>query len=97
MLGMYANQDITLKRAGTPDSYNQVTYIDVAIKARFEYKRKEVRDKSGQKVISEATMITETKVNDKDAVFYAGRLWPVISIKEPTGLGGAVEFYEVML
>jgi hypothetical protein len=97
MLGDYLNQSITLKSKTTVDAYNQATYTTSTIKARFEYKRKMVTDKTGQQVISEAQCYTTTQVKPDDVITYDGVDRPVISAQDCVGIDGTVMFYEVML
>lgn len=97
MLEIYLNQSISLKKKGTVDAYNQATYTTSTIKARVEYKRKMVTDKTGQLVLSQAQCYTITKVSPDDVIVYDGIEWPVISVNDCAGINGEVLFYEVML
>jgi hypothetical protein len=94
---MYASQHITLKQYQSTDTYNQAIYTSLTIRARFEYKRKQVRDKNGQKVMTEAQCYTATRITTDDVVTYDGRDWPVVFVKDIVNLDGIVAFYEVSL
>ena len=98
MISFYLNQTAKWKVKGVVNKHNEVTFADPTdIDCRFEYKRKMVRDKLGQTVISEATMFTQSAVKPDDLITYDNRDWVVISVADEVGLSGSVEFYEVMM
>lgn len=97
MLSDYLNQSITLKSKSSVNEYNEATYTTSTIKARFEYKRKMVTDRTGQKVISEAQCYTTTAVKPDDVISYDGVDWPVIAVQNNADLDGTILFYEVIL
>lgn len=98
MLGDYANQTVSHKAKASVNSYNEPTYSTAAdIKCRLEFKRKLVRDKHGQEVISEATLYTETAITPDDVITHSSIDWTVIAVEAHADLGGTVQYYEVML
>lgn len=97
MITSYCNQTITLKSKSSVNYYNEPTYTTSSISARFEYKRKMVRDKNGLEVVSEAQCYTETAVSPEDIITYDSKDWVVISVSNVVDLFGTVSHYEVML
>lgn len=97
MLDIYLNQTVVWKSKTTANEYNEATYSSTSIPARFEYKRKIVRDKTGVQVISEAVCYTESAVQPDDVITFDGKDWPVVSVANQTDLEGTVLFYEVRL
>ena len=97
MLDIYFNQTVTWKAVSSVNEYNEATTTSTSIPARFEYKRKKVRDKNGVEVISEAQCYTESAVKPDDIITYDGVDWPVVTVENCVGLEGEVLFYEVML
>jgi hypothetical protein len=97
MLDIYFNQTITWKSVTSVNEYNEPTTTSTSIPARFEYKRKRVRNKEGVEVISEAQCLTASLVQEGDLITYDGIDWPVISVQDNVDLSGNVLFYEVML
>lgn len=98
MISAYTNQTAGWKVKGAVNEYNEATFADpVTIDCRFEYKRRMVRNKEGQEVISEATMFTKSAVKPDDLVTYDSIDWVVITVANEVGLDGSVAFYEVMM
>lgn len=104
MIGDYANQTVIWQAVqmldGVPvvNEYNEPTHATpVNIYCRFEFKRRMVRDKQGQQVISEARLFTESHVKPDDLITFDGIDWPVIAVADQPGLDGDIEFYEVMM
>lgn len=96
MISAYMNQAAIWKAVTSNDQYNEPTYADaVDIDCRFEYKRKMVRNKEGQEVVSEATMFTKSAVKPDDVITYYEIDWTVLVVANEVGLDGTVEFYEV--
>lgn len=94
----YCNQKIVWKKKDTTNKYNKSSYLaDKTIDARFEYKRKLVRAKNGESVISEARLFTETAVRPDDIIVYDDIDWLVISVQNNIGLDGSIEGFEVNL
>ena len=69
----------------------------VTFLCRFEYKRKEVLDSGGNRVISEAAIFTETELRPLDVVVFGGRQWTVKSAAPQCALTGEVDHWEVTL
>ena len=97
MLSAYCNQTITLKTKTSIDAYNQATYTTSSVKARFEYKRKVVRNKKGEEVVSEARAYTKTAVKPDDVITFDSVDWTVIAVSNMTDINGLIVGYEVML
>lgn len=99
MIKAYLNQSAGWQaNKHEPNQYNESTYADpVSIPCRFEYKRRMVRNKQGQEVISEATMFTEKPVKPDDLITFDNIDWVVITVANEVGLNGSVAFYEVMM
>ncbi len=69
----------------------------VSFPCRFEYKRREVLDKAGNRVISEASLLTDTELKPLDVILYANQKWTVKSSSPKCGLSGRTEHWEVAL
>jgi hypothetical protein len=97
MISTYLNQTITLKVKGAVNTYNEPTYTSSSIKARFEYKRKLVRNSKGESVISEATCFTQISIKVGDIITYDSIDWVVIGVNSIVGLDGSISHYEAVL
>lgn len=64
---------------------------------RFEYKRREVLDKDGNKVISEVRLFTEQEMKPLDMVVFGDKTWTVKSVAPQSGLTGDTDHWEVTL
>ena len=93
----YFNQDVTWKSRTSVNAYNEPTYTSSTIKARFEYKRKLIRDATGEEVVSMATCFTQSAVEPEDTITFGGIDWRVISVSAEVDLFGNVNHYEVMV
>lgn len=97
-LELYANQSVTWKAKSSINDSNETTYAaDATIYGRFEYKRRLVRGKTGEEVLSEARFFTESAVKPDDVIVFDSISWPVIATANQPDLDGMVLFYEVML
>lgn len=65
--------------------------------ARADYARKEVLDRDGNRVLSEATLLTDTELHPLDQVQLDGQVYTVKSVAPIEGLFGEVDHYEVVL
>ena len=97
MIGDYCNQTISVKIKGEPNENNEAVYTNSTIQGRFEYKRRIVRDKQGQEVVSEAKLFTETSLKTDDIVIYDNKEWSVMFVMNMTDLDGDIVGYEVLL
>ena len=97
MISEYLNQSITLKSKSSVNAYNESTYTNSTIKARFEYKRRMVRNNEGEEVLSTAQVFTETQVKPDDVLTFDGRDWQVVTVENCVDLDGSVHHYEVYL
>jgi hypothetical protein len=97
MISSYLNQTITLKVKRAVNAYNEPTYTSSNVKARFEYKRKLVRNSLGESVISEATCFTQTVIKVGDVITYDSIDWVVIGVNSTVELDGSVCYYEAVM
>lgn len=99
MIEDYANQTITWKRRTGQNAYNEPTFApDASIKVRWEDKRRLVRSFTGEEVISEATIYTESLVEPNDVLIDPdGREWTVITKGKSPDLDGGDLFRKVMV
>lgn len=95
MIGVYLNQTATWKRVIGYNGYGEPVFEEIAIKVRWEGKRRLVRNKQGQEVVSEARVFCIEDVQPGDMLEYGGKEWPVITVSEMPGLNGKVQFREV--
>jgi hypothetical protein len=97
MIGDYLNQTATWHRITGQDGYGEPTYESKTIPVRWEGVRRQVRDKEGREVVSEARVFCTAPVQPGDLLEYAGRKWPVITVASVPGLDGATNHREVAL
>lgn len=103
MIELYTNQRIGWrKRTGIKDNgagiYEPARPADPAIiMGRFEYSRRLILNEKGEKVISEAFVMTAAPVTTGDLLIWEGREWPVQRVKPITGLMGQELHREVYL
>jgi hypothetical protein len=98
MINEYMNQTVTWKSKGTVNDSNEPVYAaDVVIKCRFEFQRKIVRNKIGEKIMSSAQMFTKSHVRPDDLITYDNIDWVVLDVADQPDLFGSVSFYEVLM
>jgi hypothetical protein len=98
LLSLYANQDIPWKRKIGMKPNGQPLYADPQpVKGRFEYTRRFIRSAQGEKVVSEASVMTRAPVNPDDILVWDGRDWPVLAVAIIYGLMGKELHREVSL
>lgn len=97
MIKDYLNQKVILKTTTGYNEYGEPVASEKAIPCRFEMRRKLVRDKQGNEVVSEATMYCLEPVNPDDRVIYNGREFTAITVSEIVDLDGSTAYYEVAL
>jgi hypothetical protein len=96
MIEGYLNQRAIWKKLVSEGGYPpQPQEPGTEIKARWEAKRRLVRNAQGVEVVSEARVFCEVAVNPGDVLEYGGRDWPVIAVSETPGLDGKAMFREV--
>ncbi|NPV30481.1 MAG: hypothetical protein HPY58_12705 [Firmicutes bacterium] len=96
MIRNYLNQTAVWKRVVSYDGYPPVPEEPgTVIRVRWEAKRRLVRDRQGQEVVSEAQVYCVEPVQPGDVLNYAGRDWPVITVSEVVDLDGVVQYREV--
>lgn len=98
MISSYLNQTVSHQTKTGVDEYNQPTFSTaVDIPAKYEYSRKEVLNREGERVISESVCFTTAEVKSGDIITFDGINWPVIIATPERGLGGEVDHYECRL
>ena len=99
----YFNHKVGVHRRASTDSFGNVKYIPpldstpTEIACRIEYKFKEILDKNGNKVTSEAMLFTNTRLNPLDMVIADGKRYTVKSCKPIDDIAGGLDHYEVYL
>ncbi|MCL6611181.1 MAG: hypothetical protein K6T66_06550 [Peptococcaceae bacterium] len=94
MITDYLNQTAAWKRVTGLNEYGEPITESQTIKVLWEGKRRLVRDKQGQEVVSEARFFCLEDVQPGDMVEYGGREWPVIAVTEVPDLNGQVIYRE---
>jgi len=97
MISNYQNQTVTYKAVSATSEYGEKTFSTSSISARYEYKRREILNSEGEKVISEAVCFTTTAVKPGDVLTFDSKDWIVLSVNNCVDLSGTVKFYEVSL
>lgn len=99
----YFHHTVGLHRYVEINDCGDITYnptlddVPVQISCRIEYNLKEILDKDGNKIISEAKLFTDTKLNPLDIVIADGKRYTVKSCKRIDRLTGDFDHYEVYL
>lgn len=99
----YFNHKVGVHKRVSIDSFGNTKYnppldsTPVEIACRVEYKIKEILDKDGNKIISEAMLFTNTKLNPLDVVIADGKRYTVKSCKPIDNIAGGLDHYEVYL
>lgn len=98
------NHKVGVHRRVSVDSFGNTTYnpplnnMPTEITCRIEYKLKEILDKNGNKVTSEAMLFTNTRLNPLDIVRTTdGKRYTVKSCKPIDDIAGGLDHYEVYL
>ena len=98
MISSYLNQTVSHQAQSGKDEYNQSIFLTaVDIPAKYEYSRKEVLNREGERVISESVCFAAVEVKAGDIITFDGIDWPVIVATPERGLGGEVNHYECRL
>lgn len=97
MVKEYLNQTATLKTTTGYNEYGEPVASEKVILCRFEMKRKLVRDKTGNQVVSEATMYCIEPVSPDDRVVYNNKEYIAIAVSEIVDLDGKTVYYEVAM
>jgi len=97
MISAYLNQRAVWKKVVGYNDYNEPITGNKKIPVRWEGKRRLVRDKEGNEVISEARVFCTADVKTGDRLEYGGRQWPVIAVSIVPGLDGTEGHREVAL
>ena len=98
MMNNYLNQLATWHKASsTLDAYGAPSFTQHLIKVRWEYKRRLVRNKEGQEVVSECRVFCKASVEVGDKLMYMGKTYPVIACSILPTLNGTEHYREVSL
>lgn len=84
------NQEAIWKQATGNNGYESTYAEPVAIKVRWEDKKRLIRNKRGEEVESIARVFCKREVEEGDVLEYEGKAWPVLDAEKPTGLDGKV-------
>ena len=95
MINNYLNQTATWHYVTGKNNYGEPTFGSKTINCRWEGKRRLVRNKDGQEVVSEARVFCVEAIKPGDELEYDGRSWPVIAVSVVPGLDGAESHKEV--
>lgn len=96
MIEDYLKQTATWKKIVSVGGYPPTPQEPgTSIKARWEEKRRLVRNAKGQEVVSEARAFCLEAVQPGDVLNYNGRDWIVIAVSEAVDLGGTIRYREV--
>ena len=99
----YFNHKVGVHKRLSIDSYGNTTYhppigsSPTEIACRIEHRFKEILDKNGNKITSEATLFTNTRLNPLDIVIANGEQYTVKSCKTIDNISGELDHYEVYL
>jgi hypothetical protein len=81
MISAYMTDDITIQRIAY-GSWGTSTPTNVAVKGRFEFKTKLVRNMAGEQVVSSANVILPVMVlGHQDKVVYSGVTYSILTIE----------------
>ena len=94
MIEGYLNQRAVWKRKTGSNEYGEPVTKQKTIKVRWEGKRRLVRDKQGQEVVSEALFFCMEDVQPGDIISFGGKEWTVITVSEIPDLDGQVIYRE---
>lgn len=95
MIADYLNQTATWKRVVGYSPSTDPIYEEKQIRVRWEGKRRLVRNKQGQEVVSEARFFCLEEVQPGDVIEYGSKEWSVIAVSEVPDLDGNVIYREV--
>ncbi|NLW89992.1 MAG: hypothetical protein GXY34_00100 [Syntrophomonadaceae bacterium] len=85
------NQSAVWKHVTGHNGYGEAIFDDpVTVKVRWEGKRRLVRNKKGEEVVSEAIVYCLEAVQPGDSLEYEDLEWIVINVTEATGFDGTV-------
>lgn len=94
MISDYLNQTATWKRVTGLNEYGEPITTCQTIRVRWEGKRRLVRDKQGQEVVSEARFFCLDPVQPGDLIEFGGKEWTVITVYEVPDLDGNIIYLE---
>ena len=67
------------------------------IKGRLEWQRRKVLNDKGEEALSEAVVLTPTRLKPGDLIILEAKEWPVKAVSEKKGLYGSTDHWEVRL
>lgn len=97
------NHTIGLHKRNSIDNFGNITYSPpledhpIEVKCRIEWRYKEIINKDGNKITSEATIFTNTKLEPLDIVISEGKSYVVKACKNIDGLIGELDHFEVYI
>lgn len=92
MITDYLNQVATWKRVTSINEYGEPTTANQTISVRWEGKRKLVRNRQGQEVVSETRFFCLEAVQPGDSIEQGGREWLIIAVTEFMDLDGTLVY-----
>ena len=95
MIKQYLNQTAVWGRTTSLNEYGEPVTTNQTIKVRWEGKRRLVRDKQGQEVVSEARVFCLEAVQPGDILAYDGKDWLVIAVSKIPDIDGNTAYWEV--
>lgn len=94
----YLAQTVIWKRETDRNQFNEIEYSETEISVRWEPRLTRVRNADGVEVTASARVYTTDPVSIGDTLVGPdGRAWPVITVSQPTMLGGSESHREVMV
>jgi hypothetical protein len=94
MIAEYLNQTATWKRVIGENEWAEPITETQTIKVRWEGKRRLVRDKKGQEIVSEARFFCLEDVQTGDIIEYEGREWTILTVSEKVDFDGNLIYRE---
>ncbi len=82
MINAYMNDTITLKTA-TTDTWGTKTFVETALRGRFEFRTKMVRNIQGEQVVSTAKLYLATRaLTHADRIIYESKEYAILNIEQ---------------
>lgn len=97
MIANYLNQTVSYKAVSATDEYGEKTFSTSSIAARYEYKRRLIRTREGEEVLSKATCYTLTAVKSGDVITFDSKDWIILDVENCVDLNGNIKFYTAYL
>lgn len=95
MIDSYLNHTAIWRKKIDVNDFNEPMFApDQTISCRVDYKRKMVRNKEGQEVVSEGTIICSVKIKADDVIVYGEDEMILMTGRPWDDLFGSTLFYE---